>query len=602
MANTVFKLRRSSVADKRPNTSTLAIGELAINLTDRKLFSTDGINVWEVSSNVGTIDGANSITTGYLFANHVGSNNLYVNNQFTTQDIEILGSLKAANSYGNSGLFLTSNGSVAYWANPSATIDIPHINQSEISNGVKTEYAITGGYDANNLSVFVNGVRLNSSEANIVSGSNVSFASAPANGSIVEFFGYKLDGTDGNHVTFNDFGDGVTNTFSIPTGFDAGKLNVFLNGIRAANSEIDTSSGNTIVFNTPPASNVYIDAIGIKSLSPLASYVSDVFTADGTTTVFNSSNVYNSNRLSVYLNGVKMSGSEANTSSGSTIVFSTAPANGTIIETFGIYTPLEVSIANADIAYTWTNTHTFTNTVYFSSVSANGSLGSLGQVLLSNGSSVYWGSNPAASGANTDAQFIWTNTHTFTNTVTFNQTINGTANSTLFVGSLPAANVVSNAQLSSNLANYVAKSTIVAFSAATNSSITQTITSGSQQKALFQVEDYDTNNNFANSRFTPTVAGYYQLNSTVRFDGSTGTGECMIVIRKNGSEYKRGWNSSGTNFANDFWSMSVSALAYANGAGDYFEVFVQQGSGSNRNITVAGGNITYFNGFLAKPE
>jgi|688.fasta_scaffold00037_69 hypothetical protein len=638
MANTVFKLRRSSVAGKFPNTSTLATGELAINLTDRKLFSSDGTTVFELGSNVGIIH------TGQLTANLIYSVDLRANNSAIIKNLDLSGYLKAANSYGNTGLFLTSNGSAAYWANPSATIDIPHINQSEISNGVKTEYSITGGYDGENLSVYVNGIRLNDSEANVFSGSNVSFTTAPANGALIEFFGYKLDGTDGTHVKYNFSGDGSETTFSLPSGFDTGKLNVFLNGVRASNSEIDVSSGNSIIFNTAPTSGSVIDAFGIKDLSPLASYVSDVFTADGVTTVFNSSNTYNANRLSVYLNGVRMSSVEANTASGSSIVFSTAPANGAVIETFGIYTALEVAIANADIAYTWTNVHTFSNTVSFSSVSANGSLGSLGQVLLSNGSAVYWGSNPAASGANTDAQFIWTNTHTFTNTVTFNQTINGTANSTLFVGSLPAANVVSNAQLSSNLANYqttaglssnvatltsnntsfvgsvsaanvvsnaqlssnlanyVAKSTIVAFSAAPNSSITQTITSGSQQKALFQVEDYDTNNNFANSRFTPTVAGYYQLNSTVRFDGSTGTGECMIVIRKNGSEYKRGWNSSGTNFANDFWSMSVSTLAYANGAGDYFEVFVQQGSGSDRNITVAGGNITYFNGFLAKPE
>lgn len=602
MANTIIKLRRSSVSGKWPNTSTLSIGELAINITDRKLFSSDGVNIFEVASNVGHISGANSITTGYLHVNHVYSNNINVNNEVTAQSIELLGSLKAANSYGNSGLFLTSNGSAVYWANPSSTIEIPHINQIELGNGVKTNFAITGGYDANNISVYVNGVRMTDSEANTASGTNVVFATPPVNGSTVEFVGYILDVSDGSHVKANFTGDGSTNTFTISGGYDSNHLKVYLNGIKATGTEVNTASGANIVFVTAPSNGVNIDVEGVYNLNPIASYISDVFTGDGVTTVFNSSNVYNSNRLSVYLNGVKMSGSEANTSSGTSIVFSTAPANGTIIETFGIYTPLEVSIANADVAYTWTNVHTFTNTVYFSSVSANGSLGSLGQVLLSNGSAVYWGSNPAASGANTDAQFIWTNTHTFTNTVTFNQTINGTANSTLFVGSLPAANVVSNAQLSSNLANYVAKSTIVAFSAAPNSSITQTITSGSQQKALFQLEEYDTNNNFANSRFTPTVAGYYQLNSTVRFDGSTGTGECMIVIRKNGSEYKRGWNSSGTNFANDFWSMSVSTLAYANGAGDYFEVFVQQGSGSDRNITVAGGNITYFNGFLAKPE
>jgi hypothetical protein len=138
------------------------------------------------------------------------------------------------------------------------------------------------------------------------------------------------------------------------------------------------------------------------------------------------------------------------------------------------------------------------------------------------------------------------------------------------------------------------------FGAYPNPSVTQTITSGSQQKVLFQLEEYDTNNNFANSRFTPTVPGYYQLNATVRLDGSYSTGESMIVIWKNGSEHKRGWNASGSNWAASFGSMSVNSLVYANGTTDYFEIYVQQTSGGGSSVTNAGGNITYFNGFLAR--
>jgi hypothetical protein len=139
-----------------------------------------------------------------------------------------------------------------------------------------------------------------------------------------------------------------------------------------------------------------------------------------------------------------------------------------------------------------------------------------------------------------------------------------------------------------------------AFSAYPNSSIQQTITSGSQQKVLFQIEEYDTNSNFSSSRFTPTVAGYYQLNATVRISGTMGTGESMLVIWKNGSEYKRGWNASGTEVGANFFAMGVSSMVYANGTGDYFEVYIQQGSGGNRDITVAGGNITYFNGCMLR--
>ena len=131
-------------------------------------------------------------------------------------------------------------------------------------------------------------------------------------------------------------------------------------------------------------------------------------------------------------------------------------------------------------------------------------------------------------------------------------------------------------------------------------SVGQTITSSGQQKVTFGTENFDTDNNFASSTFTPTVEGYYQLNSTVRMDGGTsGTGEVMIVLYKNGSEYSRGTNESGTEQGANFYSMQVSDIAYANGTTDYFEVYVQQTSGASRNTT-AGSTISYFSGCMVR--
>ena len=76
MANTVFKLRRSSVAGKIPTTSDIAIGELALNLTDRKLYSSDGSNVWELGANLSSISVSNTTAT-FLNAN---SSSVYVGN------------------------------------------------------------------------------------------------------------------------------------------------------------------------------------------------------------------------------------------------------------------------------------------------------------------------------------------------------------------------------------------------------------------------------------------------------------------------------------------------------------------------------------------
>jgi lipopolysaccharide export system protein LptA len=139
-----------------------------------------------------------------------------------------------------------------------------------------------------------------------------------------------------------------------------------------------------------------------------------------------------------------------------------------------------------------------------------------------------------------------------------------------------------------------------AFSAYANATL-QTITSGSQQKVLFQTEEFDTNSNFANSRFTPTAAGYYQLNAEVRLDGTSGTGEMMIVLYKNGAEYKRGTNQQGTQIAANFWAMTVNSLVQANGSTDYFEIYVQQGSGADRTVTAVNNPaITWFNGCMVR--
>jgi hypothetical protein len=103
---------------------------------------------------------------------------------------------------------------------------------------------------------------------------------------------------------------------------------------------------------------------------------------------------------------------------------------------------------------------------------ANGSLGTAGQALHSNGTSVYW-TNVASEAVTSVATGNGLVGGTITNTGTIsvlantgivanstglfvNATYIGTltANNTSFVGTVSAANVVSNAQLSGNLANY----------------------------------------------------------------------------------------------------------------------------------------------------
>jgi hypothetical protein len=59
----VLKIKRSSVQGKTPTTGNLETGELALNLRDHKLFSSDGTSVFEVGANV-AISHIGSLTVG----------------------------------------------------------------------------------------------------------------------------------------------------------------------------------------------------------------------------------------------------------------------------------------------------------------------------------------------------------------------------------------------------------------------------------------------------------------------------------------------------------------------------------------------------------
>ena len=136
-----------------------------------------------------------------------------------------------------------------------------------------------------------------------------------------------------------------------------------------------------------------------------------------------------------------------------------------------------------------------------------------------------------------------------------------------------------------------------AFSAYASS--TTNLSNGTNTKIQFQTEEFDTNNNFdstTNYRFTPTVAGYYQVNATVNIVGSTGN-NYIVYIYKNGTSFKRG-NQSGVNVANNN-GVVASAIIYMNGSTDYLEVYGYQASGGSTTIQT-GVEFTYFQACLVR--
>jgi len=163
--------------------------------------------------------------------------------------------------------------------------------------------------------------------------------------------------------------------------------------------------------------------------------------------------------------------------------------------------------------------------------------------------------------------------------------------SVLKVNQIQTANGVIMANLNSSGANIgfqLASTLAPAFSAYQSSS--QTLSSSTATKITFTTEEFDTNNNFASSTFTPTVAGYYQINALVSAQTTYTTGRAMVY--KNGSEFKRSntVQTSGGAFL-------CSCLVYCNGSTDYIEVYGFFGTGQAVQNTQA---ETYFQASMVR--
>ena len=97
-------------------------------------------------------------------------------------------------------------------------------------------------------------------------------------------------------------------------------------------------------------------------------------------------------------------------------------------------------------------------------------------------------------------------------------------------------------------------------------------------KVNLQTEDFDTDNcfdNVTNYRFTPTVAGYYQINATAQgVNAASSVGSSFLSIYKNGSRHRESVINTATTAGIARTFPSVSGLVYANGTTDYFELYV----------------------------
>lgn len=121
---------------------------------------------------------------------------------------------------------------------------------------------------------------------------------------------------------------------------------------------------------------------------------------------------------------------------------------------------------------------------------------------------------------------------------------------------------------------------------------TTSFTNSVGTKVVFNTEEYDTANCYAtaNSRFTPNIAGYYQVSAGNTF-ATNGTNSRWLYLHKNGSVYKAiSWTKGdSTNFSQLYGSCEI----YLNGTTDFIEIYSSQNSGSTLSNNAAASDV-YF--------
>lgn len=252
MAGNKFQIKRTAVTGRAANTSTIDVGELALNITDGIMYSTNGSVVFEIGANLSSLSVAGlSYPTTDGNADQVlvtdGSGNLS---------------------------FANASSSIAI-ANSSAFADIGIAEYDYTASTGQTTFtgaddnAQTLGYQANSIEVFLNGVLLDPAvDYTATNGTSIVLTSGAANNDLLQVVAFtaaaqlfqpkKLDTITSvaNTAAYTLYYNSVAYTPKSAEG-----LIVSLNGVTQEPNDSYTVSGSTITFSPALANTDVIDYI-----------------------------------------------------------------------------------------------------------------------------------------------------------------------------------------------------------------------------------------------------------------------------------------------------------------------------------------------------
>ena len=390
MAN-VIRIKRSNVAGKKPTTSEVDAGELAVNTADKRLFTKNPSTsaILEIGSNPHNLvvgaggfqiangnitfpnadgsaghflktDGSGTLSFGAAsasgsFSNStLSGNTVFSGNAVFQQSVTFNQDVTSTAAFNFTGP-VTFTGDAAYQGSSRHTANVSiraslAVQQYEFTSNTG-QTLIKGSSDSQGLlsytpgsiSVYKDGVKLRPTvDYAETDSSTITLQDGTSNNNIItveqygsEHFKHFTYVATGGQTTFSGadaLGESLSYTANNPLG---GGVKVYLNGVRLrANTDVVATNGTDVVLQDGTGNN---DIVMIESLGPYP-YKSFEYIATNGATVFSGADrfgkplEYEINKATVYLNGIKLKESTDWTAvSGSTVVLQEPVANNDVI-------------------------------------------------------------------------------------------------------------------------------------------------------------------------------------------------------------------------------------------------------------------------------
>ena len=147
-----------------------------------------------------------------------------------------------------------ANRAVEYqYINPTLT----YTSGTATGDGSTTAFTISSGRSVNDTLVYVNGFNLVPTTDYTISGTTLTFQTAPANGAEIAYRYLPLAGA-ASYTNGTATGDGSTTAFTINSGRAVENVIVTVNGVTLVPSDDYSISGTTLTFVSAPASSAEI--------------------------------------------------------------------------------------------------------------------------------------------------------------------------------------------------------------------------------------------------------------------------------------------------------------------------------------------------------